>query len=161
MPKQVSTDHDIQDTQTHVPLLVVYGLVELHRGTSEWSTQGLGSTCAALVEAGRRSGRRVVLVEERPVGDEEEGAGEGGGEEVEGAGDNDGEDDGERNLRMEREVRERGGKGIWHEKLPILSGSLRRAGAEVEYGGRTVEVGMVLRRWFTFGRGEWEDGGYA
>jgi hypothetical protein len=136
--------------------------VELHRGTSEWSTQGLGNTCAALVEAGRRVGRRVVLIEERRVGDDEEGgAGEEGGEEGEDADDNDGEDDGERNLKIGMDVRERRGKGIWHEKLPILSGSVRRAGAKVEYGGRTVEVGMVLRRWFVFGRGEWEDGGYA
>jgi hypothetical protein len=133
---------------------VVYGLVELHRGTSEWSTQGLGNTCAALVEAGKGAGRRIVLVEERWKGDEEEGD---GGD----ADDNDGEGNGDRNMRMGTDVGEHGVKGIWHEKLPILSGSLRRAGAEAEYGGRTVEVGMVLRRWFTFGRGEWEDGGYA
>lgn len=105
-------------------------------------------------------GRRVVLIEERRVGDEEDAA-EGGGEEAADADDNGGEDYGERDLRIGMDVRERGGKGIWHDKLPILSGSVRRAGAEVEYGGRTVEVGMVLRRWFVFGIGEWEDGGYA
>lgn len=135
--------------------------MELHHGTSEWSAQGLGNTCAALVEAGKRAGRRIVLVEERREGNEEEGAGEDGGEEREDAHDNDGEDNGDRNMRMGTGVGEYGVKGIWHEKLPILSGSLRRAGAEAEYGGRTVEVGIVLRRWFTFERGEWEDGGYA
>ncbi|KAG4428279.1 hypothetical protein IFR05_016235, partial [Cadophora sp. M221] len=33
-----------------VPLLVVYDLVAMHRDTSEWSAQGVGSSVAALVE---------------------------------------------------------------------------------------------------------------
>lgn len=46
----------------------------------------------------------------------------------------------------------------WREKVPMLSGSVRRSGAELEYGGRTVEVGSVLRKWFQLGSG---DGVYA
>jgi hypothetical protein len=155
----MSADHDNPATLAQSPLLVVYGLVELHRGTSEWSTQGLGNTCAALVEAGRRSGMRVVLVEERLVRGEESSRGD-----CEDVDDDDNREEGE-GLGPERtgkDVRESGGgKGIWHEKLPILSGSVKRTGAEVEYGGRTVEVGVVLRRWFKFERGEWEHGGYV
>lgn len=97
-----------------------------------------------------------MLVEERRVGDEE-GAREGG----EDADDDEEEEDEDDGLRTGKGARERGTQGIWHEKLPILSGSVKRAGAEVEYGGRTVEVGMALRRWFKFGRGQWEDGGYG
>lgn len=159
MHKHTPTDRDNSGTYSTYPLLVLYGLVELHRETSEWSTQGLGNTCAALVEAGRRSRRRVVLVEERRVGADEQRAGEDGGEDGEEAGDNGNEDGSEMNLGIGRDVRESGGNGIWHEKLPILSGSVKRAGAEAEYGGRTVEVVMVLRRWFKFARGQWENGG--
>lgn len=47
---------------------MVYGLLGLHRQTSEWSAQGLGNSAAALVEA--RWGQTVVIMERR---DQEEG----------------------------------------------------------------------------------------
>jgi len=47
------------------PLLVVYGFLELHRHTSEWSAQGLGGTAAMLVEAARREAFRAVVVDSR------------------------------------------------------------------------------------------------
>jgi hypothetical protein len=50
------------------PLLLLYGFLELHRDTSEWSAQGLGSTTAALVEAAARHGFRAAVVEVRAVG---------------------------------------------------------------------------------------------
>lgn len=112
------------------PLLVVYGMVALHRDTSEWSAQGLGSSVAALVEAGWRGGRKVVVVEERELYDESEG-GEGA------------------------EIRTAG----WDERLPMLNGSVKRVGLESEDGGwsgRTLEVGRVFGRWFRFERGEWD-----
>ncbi|CAK7264167.1 hypothetical protein SEPCBS119000_000860 [Sporothrix epigloea] len=43
--------------------LLVYGFVGLHRGTSEWSGQGLGASVAVLVEAGWRTGLNVLVVE--------------------------------------------------------------------------------------------------
>jgi len=104
------------------PLLVVYGLIELHRDTSEWSAQGLGSSVAAVLEAGFRGGRGVVVLEEKANEDN-------------------------------------GGGKAWEERMPMLNGSVRRAGMESEDGGwsgRTIEVGRVLARWFRFGRGEWE-----
>ncbi|KAL2153677.1 hypothetical protein VTH82DRAFT_4832 [Thermothelomyces myriococcoides] len=55
-------------------LLVVYNLLGIHRHTSEWSVQGLGTSCAALVDAGIREGLAVVVAE-RPEGFEK-GAGE-------------------------------------------------------------------------------------
>jgi len=45
------------------PLLVVYGLLEIHRDTSEWSAQGLGSTAAGLVEAATRDTLQAVIIE--------------------------------------------------------------------------------------------------
>jgi hypothetical protein len=111
------------------------------------------------VEAGDRTGRRVVLVEPQVQNDEV--AEEQGGDGAEDGNYDDEEDDGSSTSRAGRDVRERGGTEIWHEKLPILSGGMRRAGADAEYGGQAVEVGMVLRRWFKFGRGEWEHSGFT
>lgn len=120
------------------PLLVVYGLLELHRDTSEWSAQGLGNSVAGLVEAGWRTGRKVVLLEERGMGDD--------------LGDGDG--------NVGTEERRKGRGRVWEERVPMLNGSVRRAGLESEDGGwsgRTVEVGRILARWFRFGRGDWDD----
>jgi hypothetical protein len=47
------------------PLLLVYGFIELHHDTSEWSAQGLGTTTAILVEAAARHGFRAAIVEAR------------------------------------------------------------------------------------------------
>jgi hypothetical protein len=52
------------------PLIVVYGLLGLHRHTSEWSAQGLGNSAAVLVEAGW--GQKVVILERRDEGDREQ-----------------------------------------------------------------------------------------
>jgi hypothetical protein len=122
-----------------VPLLVAYGVVGLHKDTSEWSAQGLGNSLAGLVEAGVRGGRRVVVVEEKRLEDEEEdGAEEEMTDEVAG------------------EERRKVCK-VWEERVPMLNGSVRRAGLESEEGGwsgRTVEVGRILARWFKFRKGD-------
>jgi hypothetical protein len=47
-------------------LLVAYGLVDAHRGTSEWSSQGVGATVSILVDAcAVPRGLRAVVVEPR------------------------------------------------------------------------------------------------
>ena len=125
------------------PLLAVYGVVGLHKDTSEWSAQGLGNSLAAVVQAGLRGGRKVVLIEERKLEDEDEGERESG-QDVED------EEDGERSGR---------GCRIWEEKVPILNGIVRRPGLESEHGGwsgRTVEVGRLLARWVKFRNGDWD-----
>lgn len=115
---------------------MVYGLVALHRDTSEWSAQGLGNSCAALIEAGWRARRRVVLLEEKAI------------------------EDGD--IDVDEELIEGGGSAagnVWGEKVPMLNGSVRRAGMESEDGGwsgRTIEVGRVLGRWFKFRKGDWD-----
>jgi len=118
-----------------VPLLVVYGLVELHRDTSEWSAQGIGNSTAAVVEAGWRTGRNVVLVEERNMTIEHRGVG----------------DEGEEVRKLSK---------CWEERVPMLNGSVRRAGfesADGAWSGRTVEVGRILARWFKFCWGTWDN----
>lgn len=61
----------------------------------------------------------------------------------------------EEDAETEREARYK----IWEERMPMLNGSVRRAGLESEEGGwsgRTVEVGRILARWFKFRNCEWE-----
>ncbi|RYP28423.1 hypothetical protein DL767_007231 [Monosporascus sp. MG133] len=47
------------------PHLVLYGFLDLHRDTSEWSAQGLGNSAAALVELGHRLAWDVAVIEPR------------------------------------------------------------------------------------------------
>ncbi|KAK4144522.1 uncharacterized protein C8A04DRAFT_11406 [Dichotomopilus funicola] len=114
------------------PHLLIYNFIALHRHTSEWSIQGLGASSAVLVEAGRREGIGVVVIEERGV---ETGKGLVGmkvllTERVPVLG------------GLERRaggaVGERDGKGRtgWAEK--------------------TVDVRRVLGRWFRFREGPWD-----
>ncbi|SPQ25437.1 8a0f07e9-1128-43eb-b98c-dbc46df36b2c [Thermothielavioides terrestris] len=99
-------------SKTGPPLLVVYGFLALHRGTSEWSVQGLGASAAALVEAGRRARLGVVVVEQQqqrqqqrpPVGLEQGGA------------------------LLTKEA-------LLEERVPVLSGSARRAGGGLQGTG--------------------------
>lgn len=121
-----------------VPFLVAYGIVELHRDTTEWSAQGLGNSLSTLVEAGRRARRRAVIIEQRIIENIDSG------------------------LDVEVDVEEgrsKAGSNRWSERVPMLNGSVRRVGLDSEDGGwsgRTVEVGRILRRWFKFRKGEWD-----
>ncbi|KFX99429.1 hypothetical protein O988_03869 [Pseudogymnoascus sp. VKM F-3808] len=141
--------------------LVVWGLVNMHKGTSEWSVQGLSSTAAALIEAGQRMGRKVVLVEEaesEPSQEGEEDEGEPAGDEgVEGQGEVEDmsgyNDDGELESGDQAGKEPKQQSGIYHKRLPMLNGSSKTDANDPEAGswsGRTVEVGIVLKRWFKF-----------
>ena len=120
---------------------MIYGVLGLHKDTNEWSAQGLGNSLAGCVEAGWRSRRQVVVIEEKGVEDsDDEFAAAGVGDEEPGQ-------------------ETRGVCKVWEERVPMLNGSLRRAGLESDEGGwsgRTVEVGRILARWFKFRKGEWD-----
>ncbi|GFP57781.1 hypothetical protein TASIC1_0009011800 [Trichoderma asperellum] len=47
------------------PMLIVYGLLELHRDSVEWSAQGIGTTATYLIEAAARDSFRAAVVEPR------------------------------------------------------------------------------------------------
>lgn len=141
-PKNIPPAQVVEKQGPKLGLLVVYGLLECHRHTSEWSAQGLGNSLAALVDAGSRTGRRIVLFEElakdflRTRGDEAD---------IE--------------EPREENTRRRYTKKIWEERVPMLNGNTKRAGFDSEGGGwsgRTVEAGRILARWFKFERGDWE-----
>jgi hypothetical protein len=107
----------------------VYGFLDMHRDTSEWSAQGLGTTAAGLVEAAKRSGFQAVIVDQPTIGVA----------------------DVEMDSGQELEV-------MLAEEVPLLSGSVRRMAPDTDEGGwtgRTVEVRRVLGRWFHFEGREW------
>ena len=106
-------------------VLAVWGLIAAHRETSELSGQGLGQTVASAVDAGVRSGRRVLLGE--PDCSREQ---EGDGHDSHGYGDE--TDNGK----------------IWEEELPLLNTTVNVGSLEGAVAGRTVAVGRVLGRWF-------------
>ncbi|EXF81633.1 hypothetical protein CFIO01_03837 [Colletotrichum fioriniae PJ7] len=58
------------DSKSRPPLLLVYGFLDLHRDSSEWSAQGLSSSAAVLIEAARRADIKFkpVIVEPRGAG---------------------------------------------------------------------------------------------
>lgn len=109
------------------PMIVVYGLVGLHRDTSEWSAQGLGNSTAALVEVAWRMGQRVVVIEEKL---------DDGRDELGGVDERVWE---ERVPILNGNVRR---AGLEDE--------------DAVWSGRTVEVRRVLGRWFKFRKGELE-----
>jgi hypothetical protein len=114
-------------SEKKVPLIIVYGLLELHRDTSEWSVQGLGSSIAVLVEAGWRAGQRIEVLEEKVGREEQHGESEQPQSVLE-----------ERLPMLNGNVRRAGLEG-----------------EDAVWSGRTVEVRRVLGRWFWFGKGYW------
>ncbi|KXJ95158.1 hypothetical protein Micbo1qcDRAFT_230470 [Microdochium bolleyi] len=160
---------------------VIYGFLDLHRGTSEWSAQGLSHSSSTLVEYAHQLGlEHIALIE--PAGgrgsehlpswhdhdehqesfkgyhrrgslvDEEDDDG-GCATASPRAGDLDtGEAPRRRGLALE---------GLLAENVPLLTGggnTLRKLGLDSDepgWAGRTVEVGRVLKRWFRFQQAEW------
>ncbi|KAG5916247.1 hypothetical protein E4U42_007736 [Claviceps africana] len=116
------------------PLLVVYGLLDLHRhdGT-EWSAQGVGVSAAVLVESAWRSGFRAVMLEPRRRARRREGEGES-------------EDEDETDETDETDE-------LLSERLPVLSGTLAGGDEDASWTGPTVRVAHVLGDWFAVGRG--------
>lgn len=110
---------------TTAPMLVVYGFLALHRNTSEWSVQGLGTSAAALMEAGQRARVRVVVVEPKL----------------------------QQQQTHEDGLEEQGVLG--ERVPVSSGGGRRVGGGGSELEGKTVDVGRVLGRWFRFWEGDW------
>ncbi|PTD05741.1 hypothetical protein FCULG_00000640 [Fusarium culmorum] len=54
------------------PLLLIYGLLALHRDASEWSAQGIGNSAVLLVDAASRNRFKAAVVEPKGVGGHED-----------------------------------------------------------------------------------------
>ncbi|RKF65286.1 hypothetical protein GcC1_123014 [Golovinomyces cichoracearum] len=126
MPEKNSTEPG-----GRLPLLMVYGLIELHHDTSEWCAQGLCNTLASLIEAGPRSHRKVVVTEKwTKIINEDCGS----------------------DLNTDFDDLSR--SSIWRMRVPILHTTAKYAGVQGEneiWVGRTTEIGRILARWFKFG----------
>ncbi|KAG6034460.1 hypothetical protein E4U19_005650 [Claviceps sp. Clav32 group G5] len=123
-PSPVLARSACADKPVQPPLLIVYGLLDLHRHGAEWSAQGLSISAAILVQGAWRSGCRAVLLEPRSrEGDEGEGEGEG-------------EDRGELSEMLA-------------ERLPVLSRTVLRE--DGSWAGPVVRVTNVLGEWFKMG----------
>ncbi|KAH7035730.1 uncharacterized protein B0I36DRAFT_96198 [Microdochium trichocladiopsis] len=165
--------------------VILYGFLDLHRDTSEWSAQGLSHSCSTLVEyAHQLSLHSVLLVEPArnggsgggggaagiPTsrGGEHEGFGHGDDSGAEGDADNADSVGGAAPIAQrtsEHSVR-RGRLSLEElltEDVPLLTGggsTLRKLGIDGDepgWAGRTVEVGRVLKRWLRFQRMVWDE----
>lgn len=122
-------------------ILAVWGLIAAHRETSELSVQGLGQTVASVVDAGVRSGRRVILGEPDCSREQEQEGDGDDGDDGDGCGCGCGRDNWSR-------------RRIWEEELPLLNATVNVGSLEGAVAGRTVAVGRVLGRWFRCPPGE-------
>ncbi|KAA8632254.1 hypothetical protein SMACR_04674 [Sordaria macrospora] len=126
-PVQLGSDQQQKQRQ-----IIVYGLLSLHRDSSEWSVQGLNNTLSVLLEAGRRVRLGVGVVEPVEYDDQKS------------------------------DLRRRSMDDLLGDKMPVVSRSALRGAAgagdlllERSVAGKTVDVRRVLGRWFRFGIGEW------
>ena len=103
------------------PILAAWGLMRLHRSTSEHSAQGISRSLAALVEAADIGGQRLVVAEPREIDD--------------GYGDHPSTES---------------PSNPWREEVPLLNGSIRSGGDDGIWAGRTVETGRIVAKWCTF-----------
>ncbi|KAL8988510.1 MAG: hypothetical protein Q9177_002427 [Variospora cf. flavescens] len=107
-------------------MLVIYGLLKLHRDTTEYSVQGLSRSLAIAVEAASTWRMRLTLVE--PLEDTQLPAPE---------------------PIMETEAVSP--PDPWSEQVPLLNSSLAPTNGST-WAGRTVEVGAVVARWCSISR---------
>ena len=110
-----------KQTSSQVPVLAIWGLVCLHRSTTEHSAQGLSRTLSAAAEVACHASQRLILVESR-IPEIYEG-GESAEEIV---------------------------HCPWKELIPLLSGSVRISGDQRTFAGRRIEVGDVMAKWCSF-----------
>ncbi|KAL8645013.1 MAG: hypothetical protein Q9210_006951 [Variospora velana] len=107
-------------------MLVIYGLLKLHRDTTEYSVQGLSRSLVIAVEAANTWQMRLTLVE--PLEDTQPSAPE---------------------PIMETEAVSP--PDPWSEQVPLLNSSLVPTNGST-WAGRTVEVGAVVARWCSITR---------
>ena len=118
-----------QDTPLHeqagnrVPSLVIWGLVNLHRSTTEHSAQGLSRTLSAAFEVAYNCRQKLIIAEPQLLRAHEDG---GSSEEVV--------------------------HSPWKEQIPLLSGSARVIADQRTFAGRRIEVGDVVGKWCRFER---------
>ncbi|KAL8953159.1 MAG: hypothetical protein Q9222_000980 [Ikaeria aurantiellina] len=107
-------------------MLAIYGLVNMHRDTTEYAIQGLSRSLANAVEAAEVWGMRLTLVEDfedwvrpvaEPMSDDEP-------------------------VALDT---------FWTEQVPLLNSSIAMSDDRI-WAGRTVDVRAVIAKWCLIGR---------
>lgn len=128
-PKNKNPLHDsivVTKPGSQIPLLAIYGLINLHRATTEYSVQGLSRSLAIAVEAAEAWKLRLLLVEN---------PGDWAPSDPESV----------------SEVATATPGDPWMEQVPFLNSSLVSSDDRL-WAGRTVEVRAVVARWCSFSR---------
>ncbi|KAL9596473.1 MAG: hypothetical protein Q9219_005779 [cf. Caloplaca sp. 3 TL-2023] len=105
----------------NVPRLIIYGLLGLHRNTTEYSLQGLSRSLAIAVEAADTFGLRLILIERV-------------------------EDSEPLDTDSMTDTDAVPSPNYWTEQVPLLNSSLALSSARA-WAGRMVSVGSILARW--------------
>ena len=106
------------------PLLVIYGLIDLHRATTDYSVQGLSRSLAIAVETAELSSMRLLLVEDSADWECS-------------------------NLESGPEAAAVTVNDPWEEQVPFLNSSVLSSRDRLD-AGRTVEIGAVIAKWCDF-----------
>ena len=118
-PKTRTENHS---THTCSPLLALFGLIGIHRSTTEYSAQGISRSLSTAVEASVALGRKLIVAEIAPTIQEDNA------------------------VTATEEVADRR-EDLWAEQIPILNGSIGYGGDQRPWAGRTVELARVISRW--------------
>ena len=117
----IPTQPVFQNPSAKVSMLAIYGLLALHRSTTEHSAQGLSRSLAIIVEAALREKMTVILAEGSSATEAQPS---------------------EAIDHAETEVRQ----NVWMEQIPLLNSSLRLSNDRI-WAGKTVSVGSVVSKW--------------
>lgn len=123
-----------RSTSQFLPTLAIFGLLELHRSTSEYSAQGLSRTFAIAAEAATAARRKLIVIEPLVSRLEEESVDATAVERI-------------------------NPLNPWSEQIPLLNGSIRLGDGDRVWAGRTVEAARVVSRWCHFVQLESETNG--
>jgi len=108
-----------------IPILAIFGMLHLHRCTSEYSAQGVSRTFAIAVESATTASRRLVVVEAPGTATSEE-------------------------FMPATESDTVVASDPWKDQVPLLNGSTRFGREDRIWAGRTVEAARIASRWCTF-----------
>ncbi|KAI4170064.1 MAG: hypothetical protein LQ343_005204 [Gyalolechia ehrenbergii] len=106
---------------SHVSMLAIYGLLALHRATTEFSLQGLSRSLAIAAEAANTWGLQLILTEDAQALDLQHSEPRAEGETA-------------------------SPQNCWTERVPVLSSSLALSNDRA-WAGRTVVVGSIVAKW--------------
>ncbi|KAL8707019.1 MAG: hypothetical protein Q9225_007883 [Loekoesia sp. 1 TL-2023] len=104
-----------------IPMLAIYGLLALHRATTEYSVQGLSRSLAVAAEAAHTWGMQLILTEDADSLEL-------------------------RNMEPVVEGERAVSQNCWKEQVPLLNSSITLS-SDRAWAGRTVEVGAVVAKW--------------